>query len=73
MNRTQTAWTIQRPDQVIVTSMIRATRQETIDLYRDHMIAYQFGDAWLTAYRRGFRAVKVAVAVANPIAKPDEP
>jgi len=36
------------------------------------MIAYQFGDAWLTAYRLGFRAVKVAVAVANPIAKSDE-
>lgn len=56
-----TAWAIQRPDKVIITSMIRAHRLEVINIYRDHMIGYQLGDAWRTAYRRGFRAVRVAV------------
>ena len=64
MKLTQTAWVIQRPDQVIVTSMIRASRREAIDLYKDHLMACQLGDPLPNAYRRGFRAVRVAI---NPI------
>ena len=59
MKHPQTAWAIERPDKVMVTSMIRATRREAIDAYRDHLKDYKVGDAWALAYRRGFRAVKV--------------
>ena len=59
MIKLQTAWALQRPDRAIVTSMIRATRQEVIDALKDHLIADQVTDAWPIAYRRGFRAVRV--------------
>ena len=62
MRPTQTAWAIQRPDKVMVTSMIRATRREAIDAYRDHLKDYQVADAWLIAYRHGFRAVRVLLS-----------
>lgn len=59
MSKVQTAWALQRPDLTIVTSMVRATRQEVIDALRDDLIADQVADAWPIAYRRGFRAVRV--------------
>lgn len=65
MSRTQTAWAIQRPDKVLVTTMIRATRREAIDAYRDHLMDHKVGDAWLIAYRRGFRAVRIEVATSD--------
>ena len=65
MIHTQTAWAIQRPDKAIVTSMIRATRREAIDAYRDHLMDYKVADAWLIAYRRGFRAVRIEVATSD--------
>ena len=66
MIKVQTAWALKRPDLIIVTSMIRATRQEVIDGLRDHLIADQVADAWPIAYRRGFRAVKVRVTTIQP-------
>ena len=54
MKHPQTAWAIQRPDKVMVTSMIRATRREAIDAYRDHLMDYKVADAWVIAYSRGF-------------------
>ena len=66
MSKEQTAWALQRPDLTIVTSMIRATRQEVIDALRDHLIADQVVDALPIAYRRGFRAVRVRVTKAQP-------
>ena len=59
MKHPQNAWAIQRPDKVMVTSMIRATRREAIDAYRDHLMDYQVADPWQFAYRRGFRVVRV--------------
>lgn len=64
MNKSQTAWAIQRPDHTIITSMICATRRAVIDALRDHLIEDQVADAWPIAYRRGFRAVQITVAVA---------
>ena len=65
MNNVQTAWALQRSDLTIVTSMIRATRQDVIHTLRDRLIAAQVADAWPIAYRRGFRAVRVRLAKAQ--------
>ena len=63
MNRHQTAWALQRLDRTIVTSMIRATRQEVVDSLRDRLIADQVADPWPIAYRRGFRVVRLSLTV----------
>ena len=65
MSKVQTAWALQRPDHTIVTSMIRATRQEVIDALRDHLVADQVADPWPIAHRRGFRAVKIRLTPAH--------
>jgi len=66
MHTSQTAWAMYRPDHTIVTSMIRATRREAIDALRDHLIEDQVADVWPIAYRRGFRAVLIAVTALTP-------
>lgn len=66
MNTSQTAWAIQRPNNIIITSMIRPTRREAIDALRDHLIEEQIADAWPIAYRRGFRVIRIALLVLHP-------
>ncbi len=61
MRRTHTAWAIQRPDKALVTSMIRTSRLDAINAFREHLRRYQKTDPWRTAQRNGFKAVRVCV------------
>jgi hypothetical protein len=65
MKKTQTAWAIQRPDKVIVTNMIRATRLGAINAFQEHLSRDYKPTPWQTAHRNGFRVVKVTVSAAH--------
>ena len=61
MKKTPTAWAIQRPDKMILTSMIRPTRREAILAISSHFRPQEARNPWLVLYKRGFQAIRVSI------------